>query len=100
MKIEYTGKFPNKCCGNLYILIDDKKYVFSENSLQSGGSINFDNEKPEIKKGNWQIKEWPEDLKNNIELQQQILDEINKAVELGCCGGCILENFENDIEPE
>ena len=36
------------CCGNLSVTVDDRKYDFQENALQSGGSIDFDKEKPEI----------------------------------------------------
>lgn len=73
ISIEYDGKFPNYCHGILTAYIDEKKYVFDNDSLFF--NLNY-----------WSIisypNEFPECYKKTLE------NIINKELNNFCCGGC------------
>ena len=89
IKIEYDGKYPNLCSGNLTVWLNDKRYEFGR-CLASGGEITHDDDYNfEIFRGRWywrECNEIPEDFpKDRL---QDVLDVVNETVEWGCCGGC------------
>ncbi len=87
IKIEYDGKYPNLCSGELIVIIDGKKWFFGS-ALVSGGSVTFDDEWSEIvKDGEWSIANWPDGFPN--EYKQAVIDKINYELPHGCCGGCV-----------
>lgn len=79
IKIEYDGKYPNLCSGNLIVIIDDKKWQFPRRCLRSGGEINWS-------EGDWEVLCWPEEFPEN--LKAVVVTEINKQIPPGCCRGC------------
>ena len=86
--IEYDGKFPNLCRGNLVVTVDGKRYAFSPYCLSSGGSVLFDDEwNEEVNEGPWNISEWPSDFPD--EYKQAVVDAVNESIPHGCCGGCV-----------
>ena len=90
IKIEYDGKWPNLCRGNLTAVIDGKKWVFPKYCLMSGGSVSFDNDwREHVTSGPWSIEEdqWPEGFP--VELKIATLEAINQELPHGCCGGCV-----------
>ena len=86
--IEYNGKYPNLCAGNLIININKQKWEFGEYCLKSGGccSYNPKNSNITLKEGPWKINEWPEGFPEKY--KDLIIVEINKKIKPGCCGGC------------
>jgi hypothetical protein len=88
MRIEYNGKYPNLCSGNLVVIIDDKRWEFPDYCLSSGGSVWFNGEWQEhVSHGPWSIYEWPEGFPEA--LKDSVIEEINYQISHGCCGGCI-----------
>lgn len=90
IKVEYDGKWPNLCRGNLKITIDGVLWDFGCYSLSSGGEILRDddwNMWPE--EGPWDIWDWPEGFPDDDLLKEAVLMEINSKIPHGCCGGCI-----------
>jgi len=88
IKIEYNGKYPNLCSGNLTVTIDGKEWIFPDYCLLSGGSVWFDeNWSDHVSSGPWEIDEWPEGFPE--ELKEDVLCSINNEIAWGCCGGCI-----------
>jgi len=86
--VEYDGKWPNLCNGNLTLTIEGKKWKFPKGCLDSGGSISFDKDWSEtITQGPWRIDEWPEGFP---ELWKPAAREaVNDKIDRGCCGGCV-----------
>ena len=86
--IEYDGKSPTLCMGNLVVVVDGKKWIFPKDCLLSGGKVFFDdNHDPVIEDGDWVVDEWPENFPG---FQKELVTiEINKVIPLGCCGGCV-----------
>ena len=88
IKIEYDGKYPNLCRGNLIVKINGQTIQFPEYCLVSGGSVWFDDEwNDNVEEGPWSIGEWPENFPE--ELKTAVLDAINEQIPHGCCGGCV-----------
>jgi len=93
MKVEYDGKYPNLCRGQLFITTPDGiRWDFGRFSLKSGGCAYFkdyDYYEDVIEHGPWTIKEWPKDFPEDESLRRWVLCEINVKIEQGCCGGCL-----------
>lgn len=99
INVEYTGKWPNMCSGNLIIYRNkDKIYTSNDYSFRSTGSVGFENDDynyPFIETGKlvWEDKDYEEYNKWLVLQSDQI--EINEAVEKllssieVCCGGCL-----------
>lgn len=88
--IDYTGKYPCLCSGDLTLEINGKTYKFGYGQEYpkfwfSGGSCNF---REGVSKGEWEINvdDLPEELKKySLEIDRVF----NENVEQGCCGGCL-----------
>ena len=90
IKIEYDGKWPNLCRGNLKVTIDGVLWDFGSYSLKSGGEIQRDEEwNMWATEGPWDIWDWPEGFPDDDLLKEVVLMEINSKIPHGCCGGCI-----------
>ena len=88
MIVEYNGRYPNLCSGQLAVVLDEKRWIFPSYSLSSGGTIWFDNEWTEhVESGPWSIREWPEGFPE--ERKEEVEKEINRVISHGCCGGCV-----------
>ena len=89
IKIDYNGKYPNLCSGDLVVTIDDKKWNFPGDCMGSGGYFTVSGGYMDggVIEGPWRICEWPKDFPEN--LKSSVVDKINETVEWGCCGGCI-----------
>lgn len=84
--INYTGKYPNLCCGILTLEIDNKIVEFPKYCMHSGGSVTFDKEWNEyIEYGEWTI-DIPQEY---LQYKKEILEVVNANVRKGCCGGCV-----------
>jgi hypothetical protein len=87
IKIEYDGKYPNLCSGNLVVFVDNVGWEFGS-CMCSGGEVTSDEDwNFEVTDGPWSIFDWPVGFPD--ELKDDVLDEINSSVTWGCCGGCI-----------
>ena len=104
IEIKYTVRYPNRCAGQLTIVIDGEEWVFPPFPLASGGYVDFDSvaNKPfsevtpeEIEDvvhyGPWEIKFWPPGFPE--EMKPIVEDMVNKQIPWGCCGGCLLQAF-------
>jgi hypothetical protein len=88
IKIQYNGRFPNLCSGNLTVVVDGVSWEFPKYCLVSGGGVSFDENWDEnVWHGNWGVYEWPENFPQ--ELKETVLTAINEQVPHGCCGGCV-----------
>ena len=88
VRVEYDGRYPNLCSGQLIVYLDDERWVFPKDCMQSGGSAGVDCEGNEFCYfGVWSIEDWPEGFPEAYKLH--VLNEVNETVEQGCCGGCI-----------
>ena len=88
IKVEYDGRYPNLCNGNLKVTIEGKKWVFEKGALCSGGSVWFDDNWSEhVESGRWSIDEWPEGFPEL--LKPAVREAINDKIDPGCCGGCV-----------
>jgi len=88
MKIEYDGGYPNLCRGTLVVIINGKRWKFSDYCLSSGGCIIFDKDWVEhVGHGPWSIYEWPKNFPKKY--KEEVLQEINEQIPWGCCGGCV-----------
>jgi hypothetical protein len=91
ISIEYDGKWPSLCFGNLIVTIDEISWDFGRHALLSGGSVWFDEDysNAHVEEGEWSIDDdsWPENFPEN--LKQAVIDEVNSSIPYGCCGGCI-----------
>jgi hypothetical protein len=85
--IKYNGKFPNLCSGHLIVTIDEKEWDFGTHCLLSGGSAFVNGSEEGITSGEWSIPDWPLDFPTK--LKSLVLEEINRVIRHGCCGGCI-----------
>lgn len=85
--IEYDGKRPNLCSGNLTVIIDGVKWEFSNYCLSSGGSVNWRRRNSKIKHGKWSIRNWPEGFPSDM--KEEVLNVINEKIPASCCGGCL-----------
>lgn len=91
--IEYTGKWPNLCSGELTLEIEGKKVIFNPYETKgfgmcSGGSCGFtdsDYSDSYIHKGEWSV-DVPKEYE---EYKKEIEDVVNSNVSWGCCGGCL-----------
>lgn len=90
--VEYTGKWPNLCRGELTLEIDGQRVTFNPfktkgYGLCSGGSCGFNDDYTEsyINYGPWTIS-LPEEYKD---IEKQVEKLINENIEEGCCGGCL-----------
>ena len=96
--VDYTGKFPCLCSGEVTLKIDGQVVEFvkykceSEESgkpylsLTSGGHCYFDDEwNDHVTDGPWSIDLDP----RYAELEDEILEVINSNIPWGCCGGCL-----------
>lgn len=88
--VEYTGKWPNLCRGELTLKIDGVEHTFGWGCefpafWQSGGCITADYD---ATRGEWRIdvSELPAQFR---ELADEIDEVFNQNVDWGCCGGCI-----------
>lgn len=81
----------NLCKNELKVIIDGTIYDFGRNSLLSGGEVSCYNEdgedRVEITEGPWEIIDWPDDFPED--LKEETLNEINRVIPWGCCGGCL-----------
>lgn len=96
--IEYTGRYPNLCRGNLILEIDGKIVVFEylgdyddkpTNFWESGGSVTFgSNFSEKVTKGPWtvDVEKLPEEYRKYADEIEQVF---NDNVPHGCCGGCV-----------
>lgn len=88
IKIDYDGKYPTLCMGNLKVTVGGKEYIFPNCCLSSGGSVTFDEDwNEDVSIGEWSVNYWPENMPDDI--KQDVLDKINQEIPYGCCGGCI-----------
>jgi hypothetical protein len=88
IEIDYDGKWPCLCMGNLVVTIDDKRWEFGTHCLSSGGSVTFDSNWSEtVTDGEWSIRDWPEGFPEDM--KEAVTDEVNSEVTHGCCGGCV-----------
>lgn len=88
IEIEYNGKYPNLCSGDLVVIIDGKKWEFPPYCMSSGGNVTFDEEwNEEVTGGEWYIQEWPEGFPEDM--KDYVLVEVNDNIRWGCCGGCV-----------
>jgi hypothetical protein len=87
--IEYDGSYPNLCGGTLIIIIDNVEFIFRNYSLVSGGScwMSGDYRDSGTRQGQWSINRWPDNFPE--EYKEEVLNEINKQIPYGCCGGCL-----------
>lgn len=90
MKIDifYDGGYPCLCSGHLIVTIDGKKYDFGTHVLSSGGYTDWTT--GYVEKGDWEFSRYtkfPEGFP--MELKDKVLEEINRKIPKGCCGGCI-----------
>lgn len=88
MKVNYDGKGPNYCSGNLSIEIDGKLWKFPEYCLYSHGKCYVSRDDAEvITKGNWEITYWPDNFPEDLKPAAE--EAVNAQIRQGCCGGCI-----------
>ena len=88
VKIEYNGKYPNLCSGDLIVIIDDKEWIFPPYCLSSGGYVTFDDDwNEEVGNGPWSISKYPKDFPEN--LKKVVESAVNEKISWGCCGGCV-----------
>jgi len=88
IKVQYDGSYPNLCSGKLILTIDNKRWVFPDYCLSSGGSVSFDEDwQEDVTSGPWAISEWPEGFPED--LKEAAEDAVNAEIDWGCCGGCI-----------
>ena len=88
IKIEYDGGFPNLCRGKLTVEVDGKRWNFADFSLETGGSVWFDeNWGDHVEDGPWDVGEWPKDFPE--EAKGSVIAAINSTIPHGCCGGCV-----------
>lgn len=110
--VEYTGRYPNRCSGRLFVKIDGKMISFGDYCLgekgktkdkrvpnypafwTTGGGIYYENDwdDDEIEEAPWEldveyvIGKYPDDI---VRLLPELLRIFNENVPWGCCGGCI-----------
>ena len=82
--VEYTGKYPNLCNGELILKIDDE-IVEIDKGFISGGWYDMDAEI--IIKGPWRFIDTYENFTE--EEMEHITKLMNDNIPQGCCGGCI-----------
>ena len=87
MKIEYDGRWPNLCSGNLVVTLDGKRWEFPRSCLSSGGTAGCSGSESYCTQGPWSINEWPEGFPEDK--KQYTISEVNGTITWGCCGGCI-----------
>jgi len=88
IEIEYNGKFPNLCSGDLVVTIDGVRWGFPSYCLSSGGNVWFDDDWSEnVEEGPWTITEYPRGFPE--ELKADVTREVNEQIPHGCCGGCV-----------
>lgn len=87
IKIDYDGKFPVLCFGKLSVTIDGREWKFPSNCLSPGGQVGFDEGMSFVKKGPWEIDQWPKDFPEILKLH--VIHAVNEQVEWGNCGGCL-----------
>ena len=100
--INYTGKYPNLCSGDLTLKINGIEYIFSsryKNTLNidllpsfwaPGGKLERDsNGKYSIKeKGDWEFVNERLFKEEILKYKDEIMKVFNENVPKGCCGGC------------
>ena len=92
IEIDYDGKWPTLCCGNLKVTVKGEVWDFGAYCLSSGGRIKTLRDEDEgstfiTHHGDWSITKWPEAFPE--ELKPFVLHEIQEQIPRGCCGGCI-----------
>ena len=88
IKVKYDGEYPNLCRGKLIVFIDNKKWVFPDYCLISGGNVSFDEDwREDVTEGEWSIDEWPVNFPE--EIKEDVINKINLEIQHGCCGGCV-----------
>ena len=93
MTIEYNGKYPNLCSGELKVTISNSEITRANKEwnfghcLSSGGGINPNYE--DTYSGPWNIcsEYFPKDFPE--ELRAAVIEKVNEEIRHGCCGGCI-----------
>lgn len=88
--IEYDGRYPSLCSGNLIVTINGDKWEFPRCCLLSGGYVcksGDDDDNYDVTKGLWQIIRWPSNFPE--EQKKGVIKKVNEEIPLGCCGGCI-----------
>lgn len=85
--INYDGRYPNLCSGNLKVIIDNEIWNLG-NILTSGGRCEYNSKthECEIGYGKWRIENWPNGFPKFY--KKPVLDTINDEIRWGCCGGC------------
>ena len=110
--VEYTGRYPNRCSGRLFVKIDGKLVSFGNYCLgekgktndkrvpnypafwRTGGSIYYENDwdDDEIEEAPWEldvqyvIGKYSDDI---VRLLPELIRIFNENVPWGCCGGCV-----------
>ena len=88
IKIKYDGAYPCLCMGHLEVWVDGKFYDFGKYCLSSGGECYFDDYDNGITlDGDWSICRFPNNFP--MELEEDLLEVINREITHGCCGGCL-----------
>lgn len=92
IQIEYDGKWPCLCGGNLTVIIDEHRYEFGVGAIGSGGNCGFNGDwtDPFVNEGEWDWNYYrtiPE--RWNTDWDKDVLNEINSTITHGCCGGCL-----------
>lgn len=87
--INYDGKYPNLCSGNLIFTVNNQT-IECDHVLISGGKATFDtNWNDLVTKGNWSINFFEVPIELSKEEQDYLTFLVNKHVPKGCCGGCL-----------
>jgi len=88
IQIQYNGRYPNLCSGQLIVTINGVRWVFPSHCMCSGGSVWFDkNWSEHIESGDWNIDNWPEGFPEDM--KKTVIEAVNNEVSPGCCGGCV-----------
>lgn len=108
--VEYTGCYPNRCSGRLFVKVNGKMISFGDYCLEekgktddtdvpnypqfwkSGGWVEFDEDwNEDVGEGPWELNYFFADKYSDdiLELIPELLRIFNENVPWGCCGGCI-----------
>lgn len=90
IEIEYNGKYPNLCRGELTVILDGVRWEFGKYVIHSGGTIERDNDwNMWATEGAWYMDEDDFPKGFPMEYMYDVINAVNEEIPLGCCGGCI-----------
>jgi hypothetical protein len=76
MKIEYNGKWPNLCSGDLIITVEGVRWEFPPLCLNVRGTLSQ----------GWDMDRWPDNFPERLKVD--VLKKVNEEIGWPCCGGC------------